>query len=156
MTLFHTHIHKYAIMQIISKYWLLFSMYLHNYCLTQSSTYMKKVNDVTGWLSQTTDISKYFVWSPGLWDKECRLYIAPGQGLTTPGDKILLSTEISCHFSHLLLVAIIDDNSYWKIHCFTFFPYKSLRDQKTLRPWLSLHILFSYYHDFIFWGSPTA
>ena len=37
--------------------------------------YMKNVNDVTGWLSQTTDISKYFVWSPGFWDKESRLYI---------------------------------------------------------------------------------
>ena len=33
------------------------------------------VNDVTDWLSQTTDISKYFVWSPGLWDKESPLYI---------------------------------------------------------------------------------
>ena len=36
---------------------------------------MYKVNDVTNWLSQTTDNSKYFVWSPGLWDKESRLYI---------------------------------------------------------------------------------
>ena len=35
---------------------------------------MKKVNDVTGWLSQTIDILKYFVWSPGLGDKESRLY----------------------------------------------------------------------------------
>ena len=24
---------------------------------------------------------------------------------------------------------IIDDNSFWKIHCFTFFQYKSIRDQ---------------------------
>ena len=36
---------------------------------------MKKVDDVTDWLSQTTDISKYFVWYPGLWDKESHLYI---------------------------------------------------------------------------------
>ena len=36
---------------------------------------MYKANDVTNWLSQTTDNSKYFVWSPGLWDKESRLYI---------------------------------------------------------------------------------
>ena len=36
---------------------------------------MYKVNDVTNWLSQTTDNSKYFVWSPGLWDKESRLYL---------------------------------------------------------------------------------
>ena len=53
---------------------------------------MYKVNDVANWLSQTTDNSKYFVWSPGLWDKESRLYfdiilniyIAPGQGQTSP------------------------------------------------------------------------
>ena len=66
--------HPYTIMQIISNYWFLSGKYLHNR-LTHSSTYMKKVNDVTGWLSQTTDISKYFVWSPGLWDKESRLYM---------------------------------------------------------------------------------
>ena len=36
---------------------------------------MYKGNDVTHWLSQTTDTSKYFVWSPGLWDKESHLYI---------------------------------------------------------------------------------
>ena len=36
------------------------------YWLIHRSTYMKKVNDVTGWLSQTTDISKYFIWAPGL------------------------------------------------------------------------------------------
>ena len=41
---------------------------------TKQSVYMYKVNDVTNWLSQTTDNSKYFVWSPGLWDKESRLY----------------------------------------------------------------------------------
>ena len=40
-----------------------------------SSTYMKKVNDVTDWLPQTTDISNYFVWYPGLWAKESRLYL---------------------------------------------------------------------------------
>ena len=27
------------------------------------------------------------------------------------------------------LASIIDDNSFWKIHCFIFFPYKSIRDQ---------------------------
>ena len=32
------------------------------------------------------------------------MYIATGQGQTTPGDKILMSTETSCHFSHLLQV----------------------------------------------------
>ena len=28
------------------------------------------------------------------------MYIAAGQGQTTPGDKILISSETSCHFSH--------------------------------------------------------
>ena len=58
------------------------------------------------------------------------MYIAPGQEHTAPpGDKVLMSTEtlvtsvICCQFQ------IIDNNSFWKIHCFTFFPYKSIRDQ---------------------------
>ena len=68
-------------MQIISTYSFLSGGYLHNWLIhvhaIYSSTYMymKNVNDVTGWLSQTTDISKYFVWSPGLRDKESRLYL---------------------------------------------------------------------------------
>ena len=33
------------------------------------------------------------------------MYIAEGQGQTTPGDKILMSTETSCHVSHLLQVS---------------------------------------------------
>ena len=33
------------------------------------------------------------------------MYIAVGQGQTTPGDKILMSTETSCHFGHLLKVS---------------------------------------------------
>ena len=48
------------------------------------------------------------------------MYIAPGQEHTAslaPGDKVLMSTETSCHFG------------FWKIHCFTFFSYKNIRDQ---------------------------
>ena len=30
------------------------------------------------------------------------MYIVAGQGQTTPGDKILMSIETSCHFGHLL------------------------------------------------------
>ena len=30
------------------------------------------------------------------------MYIVAGQGQTTPWDKILMSTETSCHFGHLL------------------------------------------------------
>ena len=33
------------------------------------------------------------------------MYIATGQRQTTPGDKILMSTETSCHFGHLLQVS---------------------------------------------------
>ena len=29
------------------------------------------------------------------------MYVAASQGQTTPGDKILMSTETSCHFGHL-------------------------------------------------------
>ena len=37
----------------------------------------------------------------------------PGEGgIQPPGDKVLMSTENSCHFGHLLLVLIIDDNSF--------------------------------------------
>ena len=33
------------------------------------------------------------------------MYTAAGQGQTTPGDKLLMSTETSCHFGHLLQVS---------------------------------------------------
>ena len=33
------------------------------------------------------------------------MYLVSGQGQTTPGDKILMSTETSRHFGHLLQVS---------------------------------------------------
>ena len=33
------------------------------------------------------------------------MYIASGQGLTTPWDEILMSTGTPCHFGHLLQVS---------------------------------------------------
>ena len=33
------------------------------------------------------------------------MYIAPGQGQRAPGDKILMSIDMSCHFIHLLQVS---------------------------------------------------
>ena len=59
------------------------------------------------------------------------MYIAPGQEHTAPPQgtkfwcqqKLLITSVICCQFQ------IIDNNSFWKIHCFTFFPYKSTRDQ---------------------------
>ena len=57
------------------------------------------------------------------------MYIAASQRQTTPGDKILMSTETSCHFSHLLEVS---KKSLWSlilynfvhdfIHVYTFSP----------------------------------
>ena len=49
---------------------------------------------------------------------------SPGAGAySPPGDKVDVNRNFCCQFQ------IIDDNSFWKIHCFTFFPYKSIRDQ---------------------------
>ena len=59
------------------------------------------------------------------------MYIGPQQGgRQTPGHNVLMSTETSWHFGNLLLVSKHRrHNSFWKIHCFTLFAYKSIRDQ---------------------------
>ena len=57
------------------------------------------------------------------------MYIAAGQGQTTLGDKILMSTETSCHFGHLLQVS---KKSLWSL------------------------ILYNVFHDFIHVYSPGA
>ena len=57
------------------------------------------------------------------------VYIPRAVDIQPPGDKVLMSTETSCHFGHLLLVSNHRRQNFWKIHCFTFFPYKSIRDQ---------------------------
>ena len=46
------------------------------------------------------------------------MYIAAGQGQTTPGDKILISTETSCHFGHLQQVS---KKSLWSLILYNFF-----------------------------------
>ena len=46
------------------------------------------------------------------------MYIAAGQGQTSQGDKILISTETSCHFSHLLQVS---KKSLWSLILYNFF-----------------------------------
>ena len=46
------------------------------------------------------------------------MYVGAGQGQTTPGDKILMSTETSCHFGHLLQVS---KKSLWSLILYTFF-----------------------------------
>ena len=55
------------------------------------------------------------------------MYIATCQGKTTPGVKILMSKETSCHFGHMLQVS---KKSLWSL------------------------ILFNYFHDFIHVYSP--
>ena len=57
------------------------------------------------------------------------MYIAAGQGQSTPGDKILMSTETSCHFAQLLHVS---KKSLWSL------------------------ILYNFFHDFIHVYSPGA
>ena len=55
---------------------------------------------------------------------------SPGAGRRQPPwDKVLMSTETSCHFGHLLLVSNDRWQQFLKIHCFTFFPYKIIRNQ---------------------------
>ena len=48
------------------------------------------------------------------------MYIAPGQGQTNPWIKILMSTESSYHFDHLLQVS---KWSLWILILYTFFNY---------------------------------
>ena len=55
---------------------------------------------------------------------------SPGAGAYSPQgtkfwwqQKLLVPSIICCQFQ------ITDDNSFWKIYCFTFFPYKSIRNQ---------------------------
>ena len=77
-------------------------------------------------------VSKKSLWSLILYiffHDLIHVYSPGAGGIQPPGDKVLMSTETSCHFGHLLLVSNHRDNSFWKIHCFTFFPYKSIRDQ---------------------------
>ena len=46
------------------------------------------------------------------------MYTATGQGQITPGDKILMLTETSCHFGHLLQVS---KKSLWSLILYIFF-----------------------------------
>ena len=48
------------------------------------------------------------------------MYVAAGQGQTTPGDKILMSTETPCHFAHLLQ---LKKKNLFEVWFYTFFFY---------------------------------
>ena len=45
------------------------------------------------------------------------MYIAPGQGLTTPWERNFMSTETACHFGHLLQVS----KNLFEVLFYTFF-----------------------------------
>ena len=57
-------------------------------------------------LRSFVQVSKESLWSLILYNffHDLYMYIAPEQRQTTTGDKILMSTEIFCHFIHLLQV----------------------------------------------------
>ena len=42
---------------------------------------------------------------------------------------MFIQVHVVIHLTASTNFDIIDYNSFWKIHCFTFFPYKSIRDQ---------------------------
>ena len=55
---------------------------------------------------------------------------SPGAGgIQPPGDKVLMSTKCLVTLVICCCFQTIDDNSFRKIQCFTFFRYKSIRDQ---------------------------
>ena len=62
------------------------------------------------------------------------MYIAAGQGQTTPGDKSLMSTETSCHFGHLLQVSKISLKSDF-IHFFHDFIHVYKPGAELTAPW---------------------
>ena len=80
------------------------------------------------------------------------MYIAPGQGQTTPRDKYLMSTESPYHFAHLLQVQKIALKSNF-IYIFFLFHHmyiapgrgrQSIGDKilmTTERPFLFVHML---------------
>ena len=107
------------------------------------------------------------------------MYIAGGQGQTTPGDKILMSTETSCHFRHLLQVS----KNLFEVRFYTIFFFMILYmyiapGQGLTTPWgrnfdvnrnilslrsfvasckkISLRFYTIFFHDFIHVYSPRA
>ena len=102
-----------------------------------SSTYMKKVNDITDWLSQTTDISKHIVWYPGLWDisnywyleafclvpwtlRYLKLLISWSILSGTLDFEISQTTDISKHF--VWYPGLWDISNYWYLEAFCLVP----------------------------------
>ena len=98
------------------------------------------------------------------------MYIAAGQGQTTPGDKILMSTLTSCRFGHLLQVSKNLFKS-WFIQFFFMILYMYIAPRQGLTtPWGQIFyvnrnifghllqvskkslwslILYNFFHDFI-------
>ena len=78
-------------------------------------------------ISSKSDFIQFFMIS--------NMYIAPGQGAYSPlgtkfwcQQKLLVTSVIRCKFQ------ITDDNSFCKIHCFTFFPIQNHKGLKLTLP----------------------
>ena len=57
------------------------------------------------------------------------IYSPCAGGIQLPGDKVLMSTETSCHFGHLLLVSNHRPQQFLKNPLFYLFPIQSRKDQ---------------------------
>ena len=136
--------HPYTqICKFISIYWFLSGGYLHNWLIHAhaicSSTYMymKNVNDVTGWLSQTTDISKYFIWCPWLRDKESRLYVIhPSNSLTDIRQNhwTMVTDPWPCSLTHIYFMGSTFVSNWSTIPSITFLQTVKIFS-KTTGPW---------------------
>ena len=77
-------------------------------------------------------ISKKSLWSLILYNffhDLIYVYSPCAGGIQPPGDKVLMSTETSCHFSHLLIVSNHRRQQFLKNPMFYPFPIQNIRDQ---------------------------
>ena len=73
---------------------------------------------VTSVIFYMFQINLFEVWFYTIFFMILYMYIAPGQGLTTPWDEILMSTGTPCHFGHFLQVS---KKSLWSLILYNFF-----------------------------------
>ena len=64
----------------------------------------RKASSLWSFVASLKRISSTSDFIPSFYDL-INIYIAAGLGQKSPGDKILMSTETSCHFGHLLQVS---------------------------------------------------
>ena len=66
---------------------------------TERPSHFTHLLQVSKQISLTSDFIQFF-------HDLIHVYIPRVEGRQPPGDKVLMSTETSCHFGHLLLVSI--------------------------------------------------